>query len=119
MKAIKPFPKRETLSRQQLLLGSMFIMLVGIFLGIIASNDIISPPSSSKSIEQPIYSVEVLEIASHFLCSCGSCGDKELVSCTCKTALREKNFIQELYKKGYDSESILSMMDSMFGNKKS
>lgn len=119
MKAIKTFQKRKTVSGRQLLPGSIFIVLVGIFLGIIVNSDMISPPQSTKPIEQPIYGVEVLEIASHFLCSCGNCGDKELVSCTCKTAIREKNFIQELLQKDYERESILSMMESMFGNKKS
>ncbi len=119
MKARKTYQRRETPNRLPLLIGSIFLVLAGILIGTIVSSTTSSTPVSSKSTVQPIYSAEVLEIASHFLCSCGRCGDKELVSCTCDTAIQEKNLIRELLQKGNERESIISTMETMFGKKKS
>ncbi len=98
-----------------IIIGGILLISIGVLIGTILSTRT-SPSRTSVPI---IYSSEVLDIASHFLCSCGSCGDKELVSCTCDTAVQEKDFIQDLIQKGYERESIITTVGTMFGKKKS
>ncbi len=98
-----------------IIIGGILLISIGVLIGTILSTST-SPSRTSVPI---IYSSEVLDIASHFLCSCGSCGDKELVSCTCNTAIQEKDFIQDLIQKSYEKEAIITTVETMFGKKKS
>jgi hypothetical protein len=99
-------------------MGSIFLILAGIIIGTMVSSTPRSPATPSSASVPHLYNVEVLEIASHFLCSCGSCGETELASCTCPTAKQEKDFIMELIKKDYDKETIIKTVETMFGKKK-
>jgi hypothetical protein len=48
-----------------------------------------------------------MEVASKFSCSCGSCGEEALESCTCNTAEQERNFIrQELQSSKSVSQAV-------------
>ena len=98
-----------------IIIGGILLISIGVLIGTILSTRT-SPSRTSVPI---IYSSKVLDVAGHFLCSCGSCGDKELVTCSCDTAVQEKNFIQDLIQKGYEKESIITTVETMFGKKKS
>ncbi len=102
-----------------IIVGAIFLISIGILIGTIMSNITPSSVATNAASEPILYNTEVIDIASHFLCSCGSCGDKELVSCTCNTAIQEKDFIQDLIQKGYEKEAIITTVENMFGKKKS
>ena len=100
------------------LLGATLLILIGFVGGLIVSKT--SAPSSPQTQAPlaPLYSQEVLAIASDFICSCGQCGERDLVACTCETAIREKNYIRDLLNKDYDRETIVTTLETMFGGRK-
>jgi ribosomal protein L40E len=74
-------------------------------------------PTRGKSPIQPTsqdFSLEgnVIEVASKFTCSCGSCGEEALETCTCGTAEQERNFIRRELKRGKSvSQAVLAVND--------
>ncbi len=57
----------------------------------------------------------VTDIASKFICSCGTCGELPLESCDCPTAREEKAFIQsQITAKKSDAE-IIKSVNSKYG----
>lgn len=100
------------------ILGVTLLILLGFVAGLIVNRT--STPSSPppKAVVAPLYSPEVLAIASNFICACGQCGERELVACTCDTAIREKNYIRDLLNKDYDRETIVTTLKTMFGGSK-
>ena len=100
------------------ILGVTLLILLGFVGGLIVSKT--SAPSSPppQAALAPLYSQAVLAIASDFICACGQCGERELVACTCDTAIREKNYIRDLLNKNYDRETIVTTLETMFGGSK-
>ena len=107
--ALKPMP---------MILGAAALIVLGMLLSTVLMDK--SAPSSApgSATVTPLYSSAVMDIARDFYCSCGSCGQEELVVCTCDTAVQEKNYIQDLLDKGYDKESINATVQAMFGGGK-
>jgi cytochrome c-type biogenesis protein CcmH/NrfF len=67
----------------------------------------VQPTSQDFSLER-----KVVEVASRFVCSCGSCGEEALETCTCKTAEQERNFIRQELKSGKSvSQAVLAVND--------
>ncbi len=98
-----------------IIIGGILFISIGVLIGTILSTST-SPSRTSVPI---IYSSEVIDIASHFLCSCGSGVDEELATCSCDTAVQEINFIQDLIQKFYEKEAIITTVETMFGKNKS
>lgn len=100
------------------MLGVTLLILLGFVAGLIVNRT--STPSSPppQTPLAPLYSQAVLAIASDFICSCGQCGERDLVACTCDTAIREKNYIRDLLNKNYDRETIVTTLETMFGGRK-
>ena len=111
----KVYQTSKTPNSLPIIIGGILLISIGALIGTILSTST-SPSRTSVPI---IYSSEVLDVAGHFLCSCGSCGDEELAACSCDTAIQEKNFIQDLIQKGYEKKAIITTVENMFGKKKS
>ena len=62
--------------------------------------------------------MDVKEIASHFICGCGSCNDLELATCTCGTAAQERQAIQEELDKGSSRQAVLQLVHDRYGGLK-
>ncbi len=107
--AIKPLP---------MILGAAALIVLGMLLSTVLIDQSAPAPASGAATATPVYSSAVMDIARDFYCSCGSCGQEELVICSCDTAVQEKNYIQDLLDKGYDKESINATVQAMFGGKK-
>ncbi len=107
--ALKPLP---------MIIGAAALIVLGMMLSTVLIDKSASSPAPGPAAVTPVYSSAVLDIARDFYCSCGSCGQEELVVCTCDTAIQEKNYIQDLLDKGYEKESINSTVQAMFGGKK-
>lgn len=107
--ALKPMP---------MIMGAAALIVFGMLLSTVLIDKSATSPAPGVAAVTPVFSSAVLEIARDFYCSCGSCGQKELLVCTCDTAVQEKNYIQDLLDKGYDKESINSTVQAMFGGKK-
>ena len=54
-----------------------------------------------------------------FDCSCGTCGDLSLDTCTCPTAVKEREFIRKSVEEGIGSDQIIAAVNKTYGHKKS
>lgn len=63
----------------------------------------------------PAIETTVREIASKFICSCGTCGEQPLDVCTCGTAVQERNFIRKAVQSGQSKELVIAAVNSTFG----
>ena len=57
----------------------------------------------------------VNDIASKFVCSCGTCGEEPLETCTCPTAKEERDFIKEQLDKGLKPDEIVIAVANKYG----
>ncbi len=67
----------------------------------------------------PAFDESTLAVASHFVCTCGRCGEKELADCTCPRAIEEKTWIASRLGAGVTVDQVLGEMASRYGGKKS
>lgn len=66
-----------------------------------------------------VVEANVYEIASKFICGCGSCGEESLEKCDCGFAVQEKQFIRNLVQQGSSSKNIIAAVDNKYGGLKS
>ena len=71
-------------------------------------------PAEQKSAD-PGLEAKVANIAGKFICSCGNCGEEPLESCTCQTAVNERNYIRTALQAGFDSEHIIQSVNQQYG----
>jgi len=60
----------------------------------------------------------VIEVASKFTCSCGSCGEEALETCTCGTAEQERNFIRQELQSGKSVSQAITVLNARYGHLK-
>lgn len=73
------------------------------------------PPFVETALRDPALESKVLAIASKFICSCGTCGEKPLETCTCNTAAEERQFIRNYLQQGQTPEQIIAALNSTYG----
>ncbi len=69
-------------------------------------------------LQDPIMESKAMQTASDFYCSCGTCGDLSLDTCTCPTAVKEREFIRRMVKEGRNSEQIVAAVNKTWGHMK-
>lgn len=63
---------------------------------------------------------QIADVAEHFLCGCGDCGDMGLLECVCDMpngGIREKNFIRQQLTAGHPVERVVTMVEERFGRR--
>ncbi|MEW6005548.1 MAG: zinc-ribbon domain-containing protein [Stygiobacter sp.] len=79
--------------------------------------------SSVRTVEikstNPVVESIVYEIASKFVCSCGTCGEKSLEKCTCPHAEEERQFIRDYVGKNGQKNDIVVALANKYGYLKS
>lgn len=73
----------------------------------------VQPTSQDFALER-----KVIEVASKFTCSCGSCGEEALETCTCNTAEQERNFIRQELKNGKSVSQAIVAVKTTYGHLK-
>jgi len=63
----------------------------------------------------PAVELRVRTVASEFICSCGSCNEQPLETCTCATAAEERQFIRDEIAKGESNDRIITMVNKRYG----
>ncbi len=63
----------------------------------------------------PRLEAELLDIAAKFICSCGTCGEQPLNTCTCEVAVAERQFIRGELQAKKDSDSIIRTVNEKYG----
>ena len=75
-------------------------------------------PVETKSVN-PIVEAGVFDIASKFVCSCGSCNEESLEACKCATAVEERQFIRDYVERNQKKEEIVFALANKYGFLKS
>jgi hypothetical protein len=75
-------------------------------------------PIETKS-ANPIVEAGVFDIASKFVCSCGTCNEESLEVCKCATAVEERQFIRDYVERNQKKEDIVFALASKYGFLKS
>ncbi len=68
-----------------------------------------------KSIPVNSGNTKLNEIASKFVCSCGTCGELSLETCTCPTAEEEHAFINAMLSQNISSDEIVVAVANKYG----
>ena len=76
-------------------------------------------PASSALVENrsrdPKIEIRVQEVASKFACSCGTCNELPLDTCSCATAVEERQFIRDRIQSGQANDQIVQAVNSTYG----
>jgi len=74
----------------------------------------VQPTSQNFSLER-----KVREVASKFACSCGTCGEEALETCTCGTAEQERSLIRQELQSGKSVSEVITIVNARYGHLKS
>lgn len=96
-------------------------LIGGVLVLVFAMENFLSPepPPKQKLVEQksndPAVEAKVVEVASKFICGCGSCGEQPLDTCTCNAAIQERQFIRDYLSAGQTVEQVILAVNDSFG----
>lgn len=97
------------------------VLLVGVFIFIMSTELFVkkqpAPPPQfveTRSADAKL-EAKVIEIASKFICSCGTCGEKPLDTCTCNRAVEERQFIRNYLEQGQKPEQVVLALNNTYG----
>ncbi len=68
--------------------------------------------------QNPLIEAKVFDIASKFVCGCGSCGEESLDICKCNFAVDEREFIREYLENNNSEIDIIKAMVTKYGGLK-
>lgn len=71
-------------------------------------------PVEIKS-SNPVVEAKVFEIASKFVCSCGTCNEESLEVCTCGRAVEERQFIRDYLEQNQKPDDIVVAVANKYG----
>jgi hypothetical protein len=63
----------------------------------------------------PALEARVMDVASKFICSCGTCGEQSLDVCSCETAVQEREFIRTSLQSGQSVDMVSLAVQDKFG----
>lgn len=75
----------------------------------------LAPAVLEQKSNDPVLEAKTMEIAAHFICSCGTCGEEPLEICTCQTAQAERNFIRQALRSGLDDDEVIKSVNQTYG----
>ena len=67
----------------------------------------------------PALEAQMREVASKFVCACGSCPSEPLESCSCATARKERDFIRNALAGGQNADDVVKVLNNQYGGLKS
>lgn len=95
------------------------LIVIGVVYLIISkesSAEIVEPkPVLEQTSSNPIIEARVFEIASKFVCSCGTCGEESLETCKCPRAVEERSLIRNYVQKDIKTEDIVLSLANYYG----
>jgi len=99
--------------------------IVGLAMVLVFTREVIQSartPERARVTEQktnnPAVESAVLAVASKFVCSCGTCGEIPLESCTCETAIEERQFVRDRIVSGQDLNVVTAALALTYGSPK-
>ncbi|MEO8168939.1 MAG: cytochrome c-type biogenesis protein CcmH, partial [bacterium] len=77
------------------------------------------PPPPQPFVEtktnDPKLEAKVMDVASKFICSCGTCGEKPLETCSCDKAAEERQLIRNYLQAGQTPEQVIGAVLNTYG----
>lgn len=70
--------------------------------------------AEQKSNDQAL-EAKVKVVASRFICSCGTCGEQSLDTCTCGNAVQQRQFIRMHLQAGQSEEQVILAVNTTYG----
>ena len=70
---------------------------------------------SEQKLSDPAMEAAALDITSKFICSCGTCGEQPLRTCTCEVAKAERHFIRNSLANNKDADTIIRAVNKKYG----
>ncbi len=119
-----PPPPGSTTEMKVLKVGAVFFVLFIIYMLLPEKkqpdlrqpvSNIQPPVLAEQKSNDPRLEAEVLDIAAKFICSCGTCGEQPLQTCTCDVAIAERQFIRKELQAKNDPESIIRLVNEKYG----
>ncbi len=102
--------------------ATIAIVLIGGVVAFIGFMELVvkkEPPPPPDFVEiktnDPRLEAKVKDVASKFICSCGTCGEKPLETCTCNTAAEERQFIRNYLQAGQTPEQVITAVTNTYG----
>ncbi len=120
----KPVPVGNSSGMKIIKAGALFFFLMLVYLSLPEKNrygnqrsagNIRPPVLTEQKSDDPRLEASVLDIASKFICSCGTCGEQPLELCTCEVAVAERRFIRNELRAQKDPVSIIRMVNEKYG----
>lgn len=94
-------------------------VIIGSLLIAISFDLIFRPQKTEIPVEvkstNPVIEAKVFEIASKFVCSCGSCNEEPLETCKCATAVDERQFIRDYLLENQKPDYIILAVANKYG----
>lgn len=75
-------------------------------------------PANNFTSGNSVVEAKVYEIASNFVCGCGSCGEESLDECKCNFAVEERQFIRDYLEANQDKENVIFAVNEKYGGLK-
>ncbi len=98
-----------------ILAGVTLLIAIPFFRGNGPGQRVRPAPIPEQRSSDPAIEAKVTQIAEHFICSCGSCGEQPLDVCRCNTAVKEREFIRSALQSGLKEQQIIASVNSTFG----
>ncbi len=112
--------KSKNSNNSNFTLGNLItVSVVVIFIGIIIGLSIDSKSGQSVNYAptvQTVFASNTLKVAKEFACSCGTCGEKNLVACVCGTAIGTKQFIEGNLQNGMPEGEVVELVKEYYGH---
>lgn len=102
-------------------IGIYTLVVIGFLLIVVVVDSLFnkSAKKENKLVEEfsnnPAIELRVREIASKFICSCGTCGEKSLEVCSCDRAIEERKVIRDYLEKAKTEEEIVKAVANTYG----
>ena len=116
---VPPVRKRSYMAAA---LAAVGVIILGVVISQRSKKDSINEGQVAvveTKLQNPVEESKAMQIAKKFDCSCGTCGDLSLDTCTCPTAVKEREFIRRMVKEGRSSEQIVEAVNKTYGHMKS
>ncbi len=102
-------------------IGIYTLVVIGFLLIVVVVDSLFnkSDKKGNKLVEEfsnnPAIELRVREIASKFICSCGTCGEQSLEVCSCDRAIEERKVIRDYLEKAKTEEEIVKAVANTYG----
>lgn len=109
------FNSSNSLKTLWIIVGTVIVtVLLLISFDLIFRNDSNKIPIDKVS-SNPVIEAKVFEVASKFVCSCGTCNEESLEACACGRAVEERQFIRGYLEQNQKPDDIVVAVANKYG----